>query len=111
MFKLVVGITFILFSVGVHSAAGWSGKTKVEGVYILNENTALIKLDSFSNPHQCDTNESGDIRINPSKDKAWFSVLLSAYMADKTVNIYVSGSCTQVRANTSYATVSHIRLL
>lgn len=68
MLKFVVGIIFIVFSAGVHSVAGWSGKAKIEGIYILNENTALIKLDSFSNPHQCDTNGSGDIRINPSKD-------------------------------------------
>lgn len=92
-----------------HAGAGWSGDATVTGIYTLSETMAIVKLSSFTNPDNCLTDEAGDVFINPTTQKTWFAVLLSAYMASKRVNLYVAG-CRPIWANTSYAEVGHVRL-
>lgn len=113
--KYLIKITMVLFFIVAqnysYAVAGWSGLATVKGIYTLDENRALIKLSNFTNPHGCKINESGDVIVNPTTQKTWFSVLLTAYMGKKTVNIYVNSACTEVWAETSYATIGHVRLL
>ncbi|WP_435276379.1 hypothetical protein ACMAZF_05115 [Psychrobium sp. nBUS_13] len=86
--KTLVGLTCLALSFNAFSAAGWSGKSNITGIYVLNESTALIKLQRFSNPHNCNVNSSGDVILNPLTQKTWFTVFLSAYMAGKEVDVY-----------------------
>lgn len=54
---LVLTAAFVMLtSFYTSAAAGWSGKSKVKSMYVLNETTALIKLESFQNPHNCKVN-------------------------------------------------------
>ncbi|TQV74248.1 hypothetical protein FKG94_16730 [Exilibacterium tricleocarpae] len=93
------------------SAAGWSGEATIEGIYAVNDTTVIITLSSFTNPDNCQVNENGHVILNPATNKTWFSLLLAAYAAKKTVNIFVASTCTTVWENTSYADVAHVRLL
>ncbi len=110
IFDILVILVLLSFA-NSSLSAGWSGNATVTGIYVLNENRVLIKLSSFSNPDNCQTNEQGDVVLNPTTQKAWFTVLLSAYMAKKTVDIYVTSNCTPIWGNTSYADIGHVRLL
>ena len=100
----------LFFSLNCFAGAGWSGEAKITGIYALDENRVLIKLSRFNNPGGCAVNASGDVIINSTTHKNWFSMALSAYAASKPVNLYVIDSCTKVWANTSYAKVGHFRL-
>ncbi|BCL72178.1 hypothetical protein VINI7043_26615 [Vibrio nigripulchritudo ATCC 27043] len=107
VFIIVFGL---LFSLNSFAAAGWSGKATITGIYALDGDKVLIKLSSFNNPGGCAVNSSGDVMINSTTHKNWFSMALSAYAASKPVDFYVVDSCTKVWANTSYANVGHMRL-
>lgn len=116
MNRIVRQLIYIPFMTLIGSSAyadsGWSGEATVTGIYSLNENVALIKLSKFSNPHNCSTNSSGDVLTNPSEHKTWFTVLLSAYMAGKPVNVYVTASCSTTHWDgPSFGMVGHVRLL
>jgi len=108
--KKIMYLFCFLFVVNPVHAAGWSGDATVTGIYTLHENSAIVKLSTFSYPHNCLTNNDGDVFINPTTQKTWFTVLLSAYMANKTVSIYVTDNCIPIWAETSYAEVGHVRL-
>jgi hypothetical protein len=99
------------FSQNVWANAGWSGKATITGLYALDNNKVLRKLSNFTNPAQCSVNSSGDFIINSSTHANWFSMLLIAYSASRTINVYTNGNCETVWANTSYAQVGHVRLL
>ena len=89
--------------------AGWSGNAKIISMYTLNENMAILKLSTFSNPHSCLTGSQGDVFLNPSANKSWYSLLMAAFMANKTVDIYVKDSCTNIWS-LSFADVYHVRV-
>jgi len=103
-------ISLLLFST-VAFCAGWSGKATVEEMYALSETHVIFKLSSFSNPDNCQVNSAGHVILNPTTQKTWLTMLLTAYAAQKTVNIYVRSSCTPIWANTSYADIHHVKLL
>lgn len=109
---LVLTAAFVMLtSFYTSTTAGWSGKSKVKSMYVLNETTALIKLESFQNPHNCKVNSSGDIILNPLTNKTWFTVLLSAQMAGKEVDVYVNASCGKTHwVGPTFATIGHVRL-
>jgi hypothetical protein len=96
------------------NASGWTGKVKITGVFVLNENTALLRLSSFNNPDGCDVDkghigDAGHVSFNPSLNKSWYSLALTAYASGKDVNIYVSGPCHVVWSDSSYSPVGHMR--
>lgn len=103
-------IIFAFSSSNTIAGAGWSGEATIKGIYVLNEETALIKLSNSTNPHNCDTNGSGDAYVNPTTQKTWFTSLLSAYMAGKTVDLYYTPSCKGQWSGTSYSEIGHVRL-
>jgi hypothetical protein len=88
--------------------AGWSGEATITSIYALHDDAVLIKLSSFKNPGGCSTNSSGHIMVSPNSEKTWFTLLLSAYMAGKTVDIYVTSDCTPYWANTGFAEIGHV---
>ncbi|ABD79691.1 hypothetical protein [Saccharophagus degradans] len=96
-------------------AGGWTAKVKIEGVYILNENTGIIKLSSFNDPEGCwktkpgNDIDAGHVYFDPSEKKSWYSLILATYMAQKDVKIYVSGGCQEVWSGTGFAKMSHFR--
>ena len=98
-------------SINSYAAAGWSGKATITSIYAMNENAAIVKLSNFSNPHGCKVNPSGDIFLNPSAQKTWFNLLLSAYMAGKSVDIYVTANCIPYWAGTDFAEIGHVRVI
>ncbi|EGU57980.1 hypothetical protein VINI7043_12471 [Vibrio nigripulchritudo ATCC 27043] len=109
--KILVGLICLVTSFSAISAAGWSGTSKINGIYVLNETTALIKLQSFSNPHNCNIDSNGDVILNPVTQKTWFTVFLSAYMAGKPVNVYVVPSCGKTHwVGPSYGNIGHVRM-
>jgi len=111
---LSVIIVAVLSGISISSFAanaGWSGEATIQSFYALNDDAVLIKLSSFNNPGGCSTNSSGDIIVNPNTEKTWFTLLLSAYMAGKTVNIYVVNACTPYWAGTDYAEIGHVRVI
>jgi len=107
---LLLGILSLFSSRVAIAAPGWSGDVRVTGIYTLDEGRAIVKLSSFPNPNGCLTNADGDLFLNPTAQKTWFTMLLTAYTAKQTVNIYVFPSCTSVWAGTSYADIGHVRL-
>lgn len=110
--KTMIVMISILMSFHTFATSGWSGKSKITSLYVLDETTALAKLENFSNPSGCKVNRSGDVILNPITQKTWFTVLLSAYMAGKEVDIYVNGSCGKTHwAELSYAEIGHVRLM
>ena len=112
--KAVFKIIFLVFSFllpgAVSASAGWSGNATITSFYTLSETQAIVKLSNFSNPHGCLVNFGGDIVLNPTTQKAWFSMLWSAFLAGKTVNVYVSPNCTTIWSGTSYAHIGHVRV-
>lgn len=110
MNKLASIILGLLISFNTLAGAGWSGTATITGIYALDEDRVLIKLSSFSNPASCAVNSSGDVIINSSTHKNWFSMALAAYAASKPVEFYVRHTCSIVWANTSFANVGHMRL-
>lgn len=110
LIKPILAIVVLINLTGKSFAgAGWSGSATITSIYSLNENIALIKLSNFTNPHGCSVDSQGDIVINPTTQKVWFTMLYSAYMANKNVNIYVTPNCTAQWAST-YASAGHVRL-
>ena len=111
MVKLQVIILFSLLFVAKNlHASGWSGAVVVEEIYALNETESIIKLSSFTNPDECQVTSAGHVIINPSVNKAWFSMLLTAYTTKSKVNIFVTG-CSAVWENTTFAKVGHIKFI
>lgn len=112
LIKTVFLILMLSSAKSFAASAGWSGKADVTGIYVLNENIALIKLSTFTNPGECAVDSNGDVILNPTTQKVWFTALLSAYMSGKTVNIYVGSGCKQTHwPSPSYGTIGHVRLL
>ncbi len=112
--KKLLGLTLlglVCISGNINAAQGWSGIVTVTGIYTLGETRAIIKLSNFTNPNNCLTNTDGDVFLNPTTNKSWYTVLLSAYMSKSSVNIYVSASCTPIWTGTSYGDIGHVRLL
>ncbi len=110
---MAIAIGILLFtSFNLFASPGWSGKSKVISIYVLNETTALIKLESFKNPHNCNVDSNGHIILNPMTEKTWFTVILSAYMSGKEVDIYVKDSCGKTHwQGPTFANIGHVRLL
>jgi len=91
-------------------SAGWSGETTINGIYVLNETTAIIQVANFSNPDGCKVNEAGHIYFNPSENKIWLSLILTAYASKSKVDIYVD-NCQSVWGNEyTFANAVHVRL-
>jgi hypothetical protein len=111
LINLLLMVALIITTFQCHAGAGWSGKATVSSIYAMNENAAIVKLSNFSNPQGCNIQASGDVFINPTTQKTWFTLLLSAYMAGKSVDIYVTASCQSYWANTDFAVIGHVRLL
>ncbi|KZZ49256.1 hypothetical protein A3759_17525 [Thalassolituus sp. HI0120] len=88
--------------------AGWSGRATISKFYALNENQVIIKLSDFKNPGKCNVTESGDVIVSPNTEKTWFTILLSAFMSGKEVNIYVSNNCTPYWSGTDFAKIGHV---
>ncbi len=108
---LVLVSFFSLVSASSYAEAGWSGKATITSIYAMNENAAIVKLSNFSNPHACKTQDGGDIFINPNTQKTWFTLLLSAYMAGKSVDIWVTANCIPYWAGTDFAEIGHVRVI
>ncbi|WP_255984109.1 hypothetical protein [Vibrio campbellii] len=110
--SLILSMTLtMLTSFQSFAAPGWSGKSKISSIYVLNETQALIKLASFRNPHNCEVNSSGDIILNPLTNKTWFTILLSAHMAGKEVDVYVNANCGKTHwVGPTFATIGHVRI-
>ncbi|AGU96128.1 hypothetical protein [Vibrio campbellii] len=110
--SLILSMTLtMLTSFQSFAAPGWSGKSKISSIYALNETQALVKLASFRNPHNCEVNSSGDIILNPLTNKTWFTILLSAHMAGKEVDIWVNASCDKTHwVGPTFATIGHVRI-
>lgn len=110
MKKLALIMLGALVSFNTLAAAGWSGISTITSIYAIDDERVLIKLSSFTNHGECDTNGNGDVIINSITHKNWFAMVLSAYAASKPVEFYVADSCTPIWVNTSYANVGHMRL-
>lgn len=105
-------LTFlILISSNSYSVPGWSGIAKVTSIYHVNESQVVVKLSNFSNPHNCAITGDGDIILDPTNQTSMFSMLLSAYMGARDVQIYVDTICTSIWTGTSFAKAAHARLL
>lgn len=91
--RTVIFSMFCLIS-AYGNAAGWSGEARVVQLYAITPDLMLVKLENFSNPDKCQTNDAADVIFNAKVSQPWFAMLLSAYMAGKKVNIYVNGTCT-----------------
>ncbi len=107
---LVTTLLFFCFSVGV-IAGGWSTPTKVSFILAVDGNRVLVKLDKFTNPDGCKIDSRGDLYLDADTHKIWLSLLLSAQMSEKYVDIYSSASCTAVWSGTSYSDIGHVKLL
>lgn len=112
MKKFILYLTIIFLSSisKSYASAGWSGNAKITSFYLLNEGRAIVKLSNFSNTPNCLVNYGGDVTLNPTTNKIWFSVLWSSFLANKKVNIYVTGTCTDIWSGTSYAEIGHVRV-
>jgi len=108
----MLGLQLTLSSISV--AGGWAAtegnSVKVTGIYTLSETRAIVKLSSFAYAHGCKTNSNGDVFLDPSLNKSWYSALLTAYVSGKPVNVYVGDLCVPIWAGTSYASIGHVRL-
>lgn len=110
--KLSPLIAALLMVTSANSFAnGWTGEANVVGIYAMSETQAIIKLSAFNNLHNCQVNEAGQVVINPSTNKVWFSMLLAAYASKQKVDIFISSNCIPIWNNTSYAEVIHVRLI
>jgi hypothetical protein len=71
---------------------GWSGVHKVESVRVYSDSHVLITMPETSNPGGC---ESVQYLVLNNADteagKRMYSALLSAYAADKKVNLALTG--------------------
>jgi hypothetical protein len=110
LISLIIG-SLIAFGA---NASGWTDKAKIVGVFVLNENNALLSLSNFNNPDGCDVDkghigDAGHVVFDPSENKSWYSLALTAYASGKDVKIYVSGPCKPVWSDSSYSPVGHIR--
>ena len=113
MNKLLSLILILVFA-NTANASGWTGKVKVTGVFVLNETSAIIRLSSFNNPDSCNVNkghlpDAGHVILDPSVNRAWYSLILTAYAAQKDVNVFVSDGCKVVWEGTSYGIIGHMR--
>ena len=88
--KLVILCWMLLPSLVVAKSAGWSGVGKVINLYAINNELVIVKLTGFANPGQCLVNDAGHIVVNPVTHPTWFSMIMSAYMAKKDVDIFVT---------------------
>lgn len=113
MLKKISSLLFaslIILSTNIN-ATGWTGETTVTEIYALSETQVIIKLSSFNNPNNCSVNEAGHAIINPSTNKAWFSMILAAYASKQKVNFFVSDICIPIWPSTSFAETIHVRLI
>ena len=108
--KAILIVLILIFSGTSYAAGGWTNNVKVIKINSVNETLAVVKLSSFNNQNGCYTNADGDIALDPSVRKGAFSMFLSAYMADKAVDVYVKASCTPIWPNTSFADLSYVKL-
>lgn len=110
LLKLILLIFLVSYS-QFSLATGWTGKTKIKQMYSLNENWLLIKLDNYNNPTNCNVTSEAHILIDPTKQKTWFTLLTSAYMANKDVDFYIYGDCQKVHwSGPSFGRAGHIKV-
>jgi hypothetical protein len=107
--KIII-LAALIFISSFSFADGWSGEATVEGIYTLGESKSIIKLSSFKNPDNCQTNaDAGHMSFSPTEQKTFFAMFLAAYASGSKVNVYVTG-CTPTW-NITFARVSHVRMV
>jgi len=113
MKKLLILTIALLLPIHV-SAGGWTKAVKIKQLLLVEESKLLILLSSFNDPDGCHKDEghlpnTGHIIMDPSINKAAYSMILSAYMAQKDVTFYVRNGCTGIWSDTAYANFGHIK--
>jgi hypothetical protein len=89
--------------------SGWSGKAKITSLYAVSDTQVLIKLTSFANPMACAVTKDGDIVVNPTTQKTWYSLVLAAHMAGRDINVYIHGDCQGVHwVGPSFGQIGHL---
>lgn len=117
MKKLIVMVVgcFLSCVVVATPSAGWTEKTKIVGVFEIDENRMLVRFDSYNNLSECSVDgghlpDAGHVIFDPTTEKAKLSLLLAAFAAGIEVKAYVSSSCTPIWSGSSYGELGHVRL-
>lgn len=113
--KKVFLLCILIFSQYASAGAGWTGKVKVIGIFVLSDTQALVRFSSFNNPGHCNVDgghlpDAGHVVFDPSQYKDWLSLFLTASATQKDVSVFVIDECTPIWAGSSYAKVGHVRL-
>lgn len=86
----------------------------VVSIFSVDDKRALVSLSSFSNPGGCLVNvgpsNSGHAILDPSVNKEMFSMLLTAFVAGKEVDLYVRDNCIPIWSDSSFAEIAHVRI-
>ncbi|MGP9802147.1 hypothetical protein [Rheinheimera sp. NSM] len=81
-----------LYPMSASAYDGWSGVHKVQSVRVYSENHVLVTMPQTSNPGGCESTQYLVLNNADSEaGKRLYSALLSAYAADKSVNLALTG--------------------
>jgi hypothetical protein len=108
IFILLISISsFDVMSEG----ASWSGKSKIEQLYAVNSSQVIVKLTNFTNATGCNPTSAGQVLVDPNAQKTFYTLILSAFMAGKEVNLYLYGDCKTTHwVGPSFASFAHIQV-
>jgi hypothetical protein len=91
MFRILFGLA-LLSPLSVFGYDGWSGVNKIESVRVYSESHVLVTMPATSNPGGCESTQYLVLyNTDTEAGKRLYSAILSAYMADKNVNLALTG--------------------
>lgn len=107
----IIFFMIILSCEAVAAGSGWSGKSKIETLYAVNDNQVVIKLTNFNNATGCNPNSAGQVLVSPNTQKTFYTLILSAFMSGKEVDFYLYGDCKTTHwVGPSFAGFGHLRV-
>ena len=90
------------------AGSGWSGKSKIEPLYAVNASQVIVK---FTNAAGYNPTSAGQVLVDPNAQKTFYTLILSAFMAGKEVNLYLYGDCKTTHwVGPSFAGFGHVKV-
>lgn len=90
--KKIITVAFVLLSLNVNAYDGWSGSGKVDSVRIYSEDIVMITMSTAANPGLCSDQSYLMLKeASTESGKRKYSALLTAYTAQKSVDLALSG--------------------